>query len=426
MTSSSGVDDYRWLTGDEAADLLRDLAAQPQALHSAAARLRRQLSAARTHLLLEQVELRCRAAAKFRLADRMFFTRIGLEQATDQWVAKHKAARFAGRGAVADLCCGLGGDLLALGETAEHLIGVDRDPIAALLAAANARAVLPPDLADRVNLSCVEVQRFAACGLAAWHIDPDRRPTGTRTTSLNGSSPDPQAIEQLLAAVPSAAVKLAPAANVPTAWEERCELEWIGRDRQCRQLVAWHGDLAGAPGWRRATVLTDSESDWSQSRSVVGEPDLPVPVADRLERYVLEPDPAVLAAHLAGALAAEFGLTALASGPAYLTGPGPIVDPILACFEVQEVLPLKMRLLAQHLRERAIGRLEIKTRGVDLDPEQVRRELKLRGDRAATLMLTVLSRKRVAMIVRRVTVARSPEFPSPEPRTLNPLHATRV
>jgi hypothetical protein len=302
---------------------------------------------------------------------------------------------------VADLCCGIGGDLLALGN-ATATIGVDQSPIATHLAAANARAVLNPLAQKRISLQTCDVQRFALADVSAWHLDPDRRPSGSRTTSLAWSSPPLPVVEQLLVTVPHAAIKLAPAAQVSDAWQERCELEWIGRDRQCRQLVAWHGNLAQAPGLRRATVLAGDDATPSDVRTVVGKPDQIVPITDRLERFILEPDPAVLAAHLTGALAAEHGLAALATGPSYLTGSLPVDDAALACFEVEEVLPAKIRTLAQSLRERGIGQLEIKKRGVDLDPERVRRELKLRGELAATLLFTPLAGRQVAILARRI------------------------
>ena len=68
-----------------------------------------------------QARLRTRAAAKFGpFADRMLFTRAGLEQATRLEIAARHAARFrdAGLTRVADLGCGIGGDeprVVALG-----------------------------------------------------------------------------------------------------------------------------------------------------------------------------------------------------------------------------------------------------------------------------------------------------------------------
>ena len=328
----------------------------------------------------------------------MFFTRLGLEQATDQWVAAYKARRFGEaveRGPIADLCCGIGGDLVAMAAVGPT-IGVDRDPIATCFAAANARA---GGGSDRVSLNIGEIENLDVGEFAAWHIDPDRRPKGTRTTALEWSNPSGEAIERLLALSPDAAIKLAPAAEAPANWSDRCELEWISRDRQCRQLVAWHGALADAPGRRRATILSTSGV---MLRSVTGEPKQPKAFALDLDRFLFEPDPAILAAHLAGVLATEHGLSAVSAGIAYLTGPNAIGDSALACFEVEEVLPLDLRQVAGYLRERRIGRLEIKKRGVDHDPATVRKKLSLTGDEAATLFLTKLNGKHAAVLARRI------------------------
>ena len=75
---------------------------------------------------LTQARLRVRARAKFGAdADRMYLTAAGLEQATRAVVAEHRAARFAAAGAagVADLCCGIGGDLIALARAGLQVLG---------------------------------------------------------------------------------------------------------------------------------------------------------------------------------------------------------------------------------------------------------------------------------------------------------------
>ena len=92
-------------------------------------------------------------------------------------------------------------------------------------------------------------------------------------------------------------------------------------------------------------------------------------------------------------------------GIAYLTGDNAIDDPAIACFEIEGQLPLEKRRLASYLRERGIGTLEIKKRGVDLDPDELRRQLKLRGDNSATLILTPHSGKQVAILCRRIVNA---------------------
>ena len=397
MTRCSELADIEWLTGDEAGVVLAELAESTGPLHSAVARLRRTFTAAQTHLLLEQVDLRRRAAAKFTKPAQMFFTRVGLEQSTDEWTARYKAQRihdtppFSNSTAptVADLCCGIGGDLLALAES-RSAIGVDLDPISAHVAAINTAArVLQTD-----------VTTFDFDGVDAWHIDPDRRAMGRRTTNLDYYQPDVVTIDQLLARCPNGAVKLAPATKVPQHWSDACELEWISRDRECKQLVAWHENLARNAGSVRATAI--SSASGSAPRSVTGAPNHPLSITSCIDRFVFDVDPAVSAARLTGALAAEHNLAALAAGATYLTGPAAIDDAALACFEVDEILTLEIRKLAQHLRTLGVGQLEIKKRGIEIAPEKFRRDLKLRGSNAATLLITQIAGKPIAILAKRV------------------------
>ncbi len=394
------LQDYRWLIGPDGARWLRRVTddARDASPVTLAARLRRELSAPRTHLILEQIELRSRAQVKFALADEMFFTRLGLEQATDEAVARHKAERFPQGSLRVDICCGLGGDLMAL-ATDGPAMGVDRDRVAALLAAENLRRL------DRSagHVVVADATRLALPPEAAWHVDPDRRPEGRRSTQLAWHSPDQSAVERLLKHAPQAAIKLAPAAEVPTAWQPRAELQWISRARQCRQLVVWFDRLARAAGQHSATVLTARSLDaMPQTRTVTGQPGRISEVAERIERYVFDPDPAVLAAGLTGVLAKQHQLKALAAGAVYLTGDSPIDDAALDCFEVDEVLPLDKKRLRRLLADRGIGRLEIKKRGLTIDPEKLRRELRLKGDAAAVLILARRGASASAIIARRV------------------------
>jgi hypothetical protein len=134
--------------------------------------------------------------------------------------------------------------------------------------------------------------------------------------------------------------------------------------------------------------------------SFVGDPNNDLRFAP-LGPFLFEPDPAVLASHLGGALAEQFGLAGVSAGIAYLTGPEAFDSPLLGCFAVDEVLPLDVRKIGDALRARGIGRLEIKKRGVDHDPETIRRQLKLDGDNAAVLILTKLAGKHSAILAQR-------------------------
>jgi len=392
----SDLADYRWLVSPEAADWLARAAAMDERTLSLGG-LRRDLGAERARLVAEQVHLRRRAREKFPSAERMFFTRVGLEQATDAWIGSYKAQRFPTDRPVADLCSGIGGDLLALAARAKNVRGCDLDPVTALFAVANANVqVLENDAA-----------LFPFAENSIWHIDPDRRPEGKRTTHLEGFRPDLTVLDHLLAKHPDAAVKLAPATRAPEAWCSLAEREWISRGGECRQQVAWFGQLARYVGKRTATVISQHQTEVRQvvESNVSDTNDKVLPLRGEVAAYLFEPDAAVIAAGLVGELAHEHGLAAVDSGVAYLTGDQPIADRALDGFAVTDVLPLDRKQLAGLFSQRGVGRLEIKKRGCEIDPELLRKQLRLSGSNEATLLLTPVAGKLTAIIARRVPSA---------------------
>lgn len=373
--SSDLLSDYRWLTSDAARPYLEQAAADEK-LTALARQLRRELTQRQVHLVLEQAELRRRGRAKFSLAERMFFTARALQQATDERIAAYKASRFPPQQLVADLCCGIGGDLLGLAARGP-VIGVESDACVALLAEANCRAVQ----AREASVLVQQAERFTPPDGIAWHIDPDRRAAGSRTVRPDRFSPPEPWIESWRARHPNGAVKLAPASKVSQRWAADAEREWIGDRGECKQQVAWFGQLARHPGLHVATVVSRG------AEQLIGRPGLPTAIATNIGDFVFDPHPAVLAAGLVGELARRFDLEALGAQSLYLTGSRPIASPLLQAFHVLEVLPLNRKRLRTWIGQHGIGQLEIKVRGVDCSPERLRAELRPRGDRPATLIV---------------------------------------
>lgn len=372
-------DPHEWLLGEEAANLLAEVPSGPPtpALLERLRRLIGEDAPRRAAAIVELAELRRRAAAKFRLAPGMFFTRKSLEQATDERVARYKAARFAGRQSVIDVCTGIGGDLLGLADR-QNAQGFEAEPLLAAYARRNL-AVYGCDVP--VHAERRGAESFPPCD--AWHADPDRRAAGVRGSRPEAHDPPLATLAAWRVRQPAAAVKLAPAAPLPADWRAECELEWISRGGECRQQVAWCGPLAGRPGERRATRL---EGD-AEPATIAGLPTNYPEAAPTLGTYIYDPDPSVLAADLAGTLAHAVGIAPVAAGCAYLTGENPSPGGLLDVFRTVEAMPLRRERLAAWLAERAIGRLEVKCRGGAVSPERLRQELKPRGDRAATLIV---------------------------------------
>lgn len=398
------IDDYRWLVSDAAKPWLSlahdELSLDPtkqvgDVLLKLTSQLRRDLSANQTHLVIEQIDLRTRARDKFGRASEMFFTRKGLEQATDEQLAAYKASRFPAGQPLADLCCGIGGDLVAFASRGKTH-GIDHDAVTALLATANARVY---GFSHELCSVTVEEATEFPVGGTVWHCDPDRRKEGRRATRGELFDPPLEAMDRLLAHSSAAAVKLAPATEAPAAWQQSAELEWLSSRGECRQQVAWFGPLARHPGKRAATVGGTS----GQQRTIVGVPDQSVPQATAISRYVYEPDAAVLAAKLSAVLCAEHSLAALSPGTFYFTSDASIDDLALDRFEVIDVLPLDRKILRAYCREHGFGRLEIKKRGVDLSPDRLRKEIAGDGKNAATIIVAPMQNQIRAIITRRIS-----------------------
>ena len=394
MTPS--LDDYRWLTDVTALPWLAraaDDSAAGVSLTRLAAKLRLGLSPVQTHLVLAQVELRKKAREKFSHADQMFFTPLGLAQATDEPLARYKAARLASDECVADLCCGIGGDLRALGD-GRNCLGIDRDPVAAHLAGVNAAVC---DLTS-VKVHCRDVTPAAINGCSVWHIDPDRRPGGKRTVRAERFEPPWETVETLLARCENGAVKVAPATELPADAAARCEREWIESRGECRQQVAWFGKLARQPGKCSATAI-DADGG---AATLSGIYDEPAPITDSICPFLYEACAAVRAARLVGALCRQCGLAALGSSRSYLTGRELIRHPLAGGLEVLEALPLDLRRLATALRRHDIEPAEIKKRGVEIDPDALRRKLVCGHGQRGVVLIAAFGGRTMAIVAKRL------------------------
>jgi hypothetical protein len=387
-------DDHCWLVSDAARPWLERADFEARGLVSQARRLRSDLGPARTRLVLELVALRRRAAVKFSHADQMFFTRQLLEQATDERIAAYKAGRYPLAQPLADLCCGIGGDLLGL-ATQGPVTGVDRDPVSVLYASANCQAC---GMAN-VTVREADVSGYDITNCGAWHLDPDRRAVGRRTTRVEFQEPGMETIDRLLRSNGQGAIKLAPTTDVPPEWAATAESEWIESRGECRQQVLWFGMLASTPGQRTATILQGSDG---RPQSLRGHPDIEIPLAPTVGRIVFEPSAAVIAARLTGVVASQERLAAFAPGISYLTADAVVEHPLLTAFEVTDLLPFDWKRLKALLRQRGIGRLEVKKRGVPILPEEVLKRVTPRGEHSATLLLFARGRSVQAILARRI------------------------
>ena len=171
--------------------------------------LRREYPASLAAAAMAQHELRLVARAKFARAMEMLFTRDGYEQSSSETIARYRAVRFGDARRVADLCCGIGGDLIALASASRSqtiVLAVDRDEVHTRLALHNA---LVYGVSYRVSACVADVRDIRLVGIDAVFIDPARR-AGGRRFRAGVSEPPLDWCFGLAERVPAVCVKAAP------------------------------------------------------------------------------------------------------------------------------------------------------------------------------------------------------------------------
>ena len=344
-------------------------------------RLRGRFPAELVAAALAQHELRTRAAAKFARAAGMWFTREGLEQASAEPLARHRAERYAGLPRVADLCCGIGGDLCALAP-GRDAVAVDLDPVHVRMARENARA----HGAGEVGAVCADVRGLRLPRSLAVFVDPARRAGGRRLPAGESRPPLAWCLE-LAARVAAVGVKAAPGlplGQVPDGWE----VELLADRRELKEAVLWSPALATTT--RRATVFPGPHT-------LTAQPGPPVPCAPP-GAFLLDPSPAVTRAGLVETLARDLGAWKLDPRIAFLSADQPMRSPFGRLLRVDASLPWNLKRLRQVLRERGVGTVEVRKRGSAVDAADLTTRLRLRGAAAALVVLTRVADRPWALV----------------------------
>jgi SAM-dependent methyltransferase len=381
--------------GRELLDLLRGEDTGPERALQLAESLRGRYPARLVAAALTQHALRAAARAKFSRADQMLFTRDGLEQASSELTAGHAAARYPEGAVVADLCCGIGGNLIALAAAPpatspgapprRHVLAVDRDLVSLEFARHNAAVYGAPP--DAVALVCADVRAIALDGVDGVFIDPARRAGGRRLAAGRSEPPLGWCLE-LAGQVPAVGIKAAPGLPrdlVPAGWEA----EFVAVGRELKEALLWSPALATAG--TRATVLPSGDT------LAPGRSGADVPVAEP-GAFLLDPSPAVTRAGLVEELARRLGAWKIDPAIAFLSGDRELRTPFARTLRVLESAPWHERDFARRLAELGVGAADIRRRGLAGDVEQIHRRLGLRGPNRATVVITRASGRPWGMI----------------------------
>jgi THUMP domain-like len=369
---------------------------------------------------LTQSRLRAKGHEKFGdFANGMLFTADGLEQATRLEIAARHAQRFraAGMRQVFDLGCGIGSDAMAAAALDLKVTAIDADEVTATLAGVNLRhwpaASAFIGTVEGTSLPSGEGARHTG----AW-LDPARRTPGVtnalgrtrRIFNLDAISPSWSEVQSIARSLPATGVKLSPSfphGAVPAG----AEAQWTSLGGEVLECAIWWGPLVKRAG-RSALVIGSQGRSWTVREADTGatpgarrsgDATGAVPVATSLGQiggWLYEPDRAVIRAGLTGALTSVVDGVELDSGVGYVTSERCVDVGYARRFAVTESMPFNVKALRAWLRDRDVGRVTIKKRGVALDADALRRQLRLSGSVEMTLVLTRVKNQQVCLVVR--------------------------
>ena len=389
------ISGFNWLLSDGGQNLLAELCADPAVSEAAflryATRLRKSFPADGVAAALETAILRRAARAKFPAAERMYFTREALEQATPWQVAAYRAGRFRDCARVADLACSIGGDALPL---AQHtaVLAVDRDPLRLALLRENARAL---GLGERIEVCEADLTTVACAGCDGLFFDPARRAAGRRVWDVEQYAPPLSTIHRWRGQVPLRAAKVAP--GIPDEQvPPDCRIEFISLDGDLREATLWWGAPGDQPG-RLATLLS---SDNARVQQIAADPAMPPAPLAPPGRFLYEPDPAVLRAHAVADLAARLDAAQFDADIAFLTSDERRPTPFARSWEIEAALPFNLKALRRLLQEREVGSVTVKKRGSPITPEELARQLRLSGRNHQILVLTQVANAPTVLLCR--------------------------
>ncbi|UYV13857.1 MAG: hypothetical protein NCW75_06105 [Phycisphaera sp.] len=354
---------------------------------------------------VENARARNRAASKFdaTFARRLFADEQGVMVASSLLAAKHKAARFAQTNAPAfDLCCGIGADACEFVRSGVDTLAVDRDPVRAWMAEANAGC--PSEVGDVGSAAWLD---RIADGLV--HLDPSRRDSSKRRHDYEAYRPGPAIIEAIIGAAAGTCVKLGPGVDLSLLPEpEGSHLEFVSEHGRLTQALLWTGVLAATAalpeGHRRATLLPSGESFSAQPGPLIDADEWydsngpATPVLD----YLYEADPTLERPGLLGPFAGTLGVRPIHPAVGLLTSENKIESSWLTTFEVLDTMPWRTKAVRSRLHELGAGVVAVKTRAKLVDPDALQKTLRGKGDEPLVVFILKLGQKATTIIARRL------------------------
>ena len=398
------TEDYRWLITPEATrfwDSIVDLH-NSQSSHILQ-RARSSFSLSQASLMMEQFALLSVSRKKVVDPTKWFWTRQLIEQASDESTACETAADFSAKSSVLDVCCGAGSDSIALASRDFQVTAYDRCPIACELTRHNAEA-------NGVKLLVVEsaAEEIKIDKNDYINVDPDRRAEGRKVTNLEWLSPPIATLQSLLENSRGMSLKLSPGLRIdPSSLNENRlvpdAIRYLSKDHAVKQQ-RWYW---GIDRWPSNSVVVSvnsksTEHQWVheiflRDDNLLNSQDV---ITNDLPEFIGDYDPAIRAAEMGHRFAARYGWGLIDTSSGYLVSTKPTPHPMVRWFRLMHDLPMdrkQIKILARSLKPKA---WELKSRGVEVDLDVMRKILTTDSDssQSLTILFTKTGKSHRALI----------------------------
>ena len=332
--------------------------------------------------MLTQVNLQKKALNKMPFAEKWLWTEKNLQQASTFHLAQYHGTLFERYDTVADICCGIGADLLFISKGKQRCYAVDNDENILRIARYNMHYFQR----NNIVYQHIPAEKFSA-DCEAVYVDPDRRTADRRLVEIQKFSPNIDTIEKLIKTYSNVAVKLTPTLDYEDKKFSEYSFDFVSVNGELKECLLRSGTLKH----KKQAVILPKGVVFSEKRH-------PNTDIATVGQWLFEPDPAIIRAHLVNDLACECNMKRIDENIALLTTDS-VPDEIYGKkYQVVTYFDYNLKGLNNYLKSKHIGILDIKTRGFSETVENFRSKLRLHGKEKATIFIVRIKEKHVCIV----------------------------
>lgn len=350
--------------------------------------------------ILNSVHIAVKGKLKFPRANFMKFSMDSLAQASSKEVSEYRTWKMREKLGIIkkslDIGAGIGGDTIAMAMRWK-VISVEKDSNTIDMLKHNISVY---NLQQRVDFVCGDILKLLEDksfidmigNVDCIFFDPSRRLGSHRTVKVEEYEPPLSLVEKLQEICPNICVKISPGVEF-SYLKYDCDIEVLSLKGEVKEVILWFGKFKNHKDKKSilATKLPEKITITQIQPKPFIELDLP-------KKYIYEPDPAFIKAHLIEEIAQQYTLKKLNPNIAYLTSDRNIVTPVLKKYQVITYLDVNYENISKKLSEINIGKIDYKSRGIDIDLKNIHKQIKGKGKNKGLIIFTKVRAKNTAII----------------------------